>query len=307
MRRFLLCLLAVLAAAGLVGCAVGGGGKSGTQYRLYTLNAAHNQIVERSYEPAGQTEEELILEFSAAIQTASEDTEALLPEGVTVQSYHLENGLLTLNMSEQYGQMDRSREILVRAALVQTFLQIECITRLEIQVDGEPLTDFSGAEVGPLDEDSFVVNSGKEINTYENTQLTLYFADEEGEHLLPEQRSVYYSTNLPLERVVVEQLVRGPSEDGHFATLPAELNILSVTTSEGICYVTFDESFTASAALLDPELELYSIVESLAASCRVDRVQFSVNGKNDVLFGDTMDLSQIYEADGHLIEDGEEP
>ncbi len=302
MKKFLICLLALLT-AGLAGCAAGGSGER-AGYSLFYLNMDMNQVEERPYEPTGQTAEELITEFSNALRTSEEEELIpVLPEGVSIEDYQLKDGILTLHMSGEYSQMNRSREILVRAALVRTFLQIEGITRLELLVGGEPLTDSSGREVGLLNEESFVVNSGKEINTYENAKLTLYFADEEGEHLVPENRSIYYSTNLPLERVVVEQLIKGPSQEGHFSTLPAELNILSVTTSENICYVTFDESFTASAALADPELQLYSIVESLSASCHVSRVQFSINGKNNVLFGDTMDLSQLYEADGHLIKE----
>lgn len=302
MRRFLACLLSVLMAAGLIGCSAGVHHEKGAKYCLYYLNQELNQIQEQPYEPAGQSREAMILEFTAAMKTSpEEELIPVLPEGVAIEDYSLDEETLTLNMSESYGQMDRSREILVRAALVQTFLQIEGISWLKLESGGEPLKDSAGEEVGRLNEDSFVVNSGKEINTYDNAQLTLYFADESGKHLLEEQRSIYYSTNLPLERVVVEQLVRGPSEESHYAVLPSELNILSVTTSEGICYVNFDEGFTASALPADPELRIYSIVESLSASCHVNRVQFSINGKSDVMLGDSMDLSQLYEADESLI------
>ena len=67
--------------------------------------------------------------------------------------------------------------------------------------------------------------------------MTLYFTNESGDGLTAEQRNIYYSTNVPLERVVVEQLVKGPAQAGHYAVLPPELKILSVTVSEGICYV----------------------------------------------------------------------
>ena len=50
--------------------------------------------------------------------------------------------------------------------------------------------------------------------------FTLYFADKSGKRLLKETRNVCYRRTLPKERVVLEQLAKGPLEDGHYATIP---------------------------------------------------------------------------------------
>ena len=84
------------------------------------------------------------------------------------------------------------------------------MSKIRILVEGLPLRNSQNEEVGLLDNDSFVENSGKEINTYENATMTLYFTNESGDGLTAEQRNIYYSTNVPLERVVVEQLGKGP-------------------------------------------------------------------------------------------------
>lgn len=303
MRRLLTCLLACLLAAGLTACAGTGGGSKKGAYYIYYLNEDMNQLVREPYEPQSQTAEDLFQELAAALSGSPESGgyTALLTEDVTIQNCELEKGILTLNMSSAYKDMDKSREILTRAGLVRTFLQVEGVSRIQILAGGLPLLNSQNKEVGLLDGDSFVENSGKEINTYENVSMVLYFADEDGERLVPEQRSVYYSTNVPLERVVVEQLVKGPREEGHYAVLPPELNILSVNVSEGICYVNFDEGFTNSLMELDPKITIYSIVNSLAEVCHINRVQFSVNGKSDAVFGDTMNLDQLYEKDTSLI------
>ena len=119
--------------------------------------------------------------------------------------------------------------------------------------------------------------------------------------LTAEQRNIYYSTNVPLERVVVEQLVKGPAQAGHYAVLPPELKILSVTVSEGICYVNFDETFVNPPLDIEPEITIYAIANSLAETCHVSRVQFSVNGKSDVMFRDAMSLDRLYEENTRLI------
>ena len=120
--------------------------------------------------------------------------------------------------------------------------------------------------------------------------------------LLPEERKVYYSSNVPLERAVVEEIVKGPKQDGHYPTLPAETNILSVTIQEGICYVNFDDSFTNSILSVQEEIPIYSIVNSLASVCHVNKVQFSINGSSSVTFRKNMKLDQLFEQNLKLVE-----
>ena len=185
---------------------------------------------------------------------------------------------------------------------MRTFVQVPGVRRLKLQVNGSPLLDSSGREVGALTRDSFVENSGKEINTYQSIAMKLYFTDESGSVLLPEERKVYYSSNVPLERAVVEEIVKGPKQDGHYPTLPAETNILSVTIQEGICYVNFDDSFTNSILSVQEEIPIYSIVNSLASVCHVNKVQFSINGSSSVTFRKNMKLDQLFEQNLKLVE-----
>lgn len=79
---------------------------------------------------------------------------------------------------------------------------------MTLLIDGDPLKDSKGREIGTMTADSFLENSGREIYQYQYATLTLYFANEAGDHLVKETRRVPYSTNIPLERVVVEQLMK---------------------------------------------------------------------------------------------------
>ena len=179
MKKILACLLACLLAAGLAGCSGGGGSEKG-EYYLYYLNREMNQLVREPYEPAGQTPEELCLELAKATEGEAEreDCMGLLPEDVSIESVRFtEEGILNLDMSGSYEDMSTSREILVRAGLVRTFLQVEQVSKIRILVEGLPLRNSKNEEVGLLDNDSFVENSGKEINTYENATMTLYFTN----------------------------------------------------------------------------------------------------------------------------------
>ena len=131
------------------------------------------------------------------------------------------------------------------------------------------------------------------------------FLDETGEKLKSENRALYYSSNVPLERVVVEQLIKGPQESGLLATIPPETKVLGVSVSDQICYVNLDGAFEQDLAQVQPETVVYSIVNTLTTVCDVKQVQISVNGDTKVTFRDTLELDQFFEkepeADGGIL------
>ena len=120
--------------------------------------------------------------------------------------------------------------------------------------------------------------------------------------LKQETRTVYYSTNEPLERAVIEELIKGPEQDGDYAVLPATTDILSVLTQDSVCYVNFDSSVSNSVLNLKAELPFYAIVNSLADTCETRKVQFTIDGKSDILYRNTVDLSEPFSRNADLIE-----
>ena len=279
-----------------------------TAYHLYYLDESGTKLEPVPYKPENEANEKLVEELMEAVQRAPEKKEesSLLPEKVKIREYTLKDGLLTLNLGGEYANMERPREILARAGLVRTFIQIPEVDKVTILIDGEPLLDSKGHEIGMMTADSFLENSGKEIYQYQYAVLTLYFANEAGDCLVPETRRVPYSTNIPLERVVVEQLIKGPKEEGHYAVLPETANTLSVTTSDRIAYVNFDKTFTDQALPVSEAIPIYAVVDSITANCKVDKVQFSINGESEVTFRDSMKLNQFYEEDLSYLEEKKE-
>lgn len=285
MKRILGVLLAGVLL--LSGCGQWQKSQKESAYHLYCLDKTGTTLVQEPYEPKEGTDQKLIKELVDALQEkpAKDGNQALLSNGISIKTYTLENGLLTLNLSGEYGELARPQEVLVRAGLVRTFVQVPEVERVTLLIDGDPLKDSKGREIGTMTADSFLENSGREIYQYQYATLTLYFANEAGDHLVKETRRVPYSTNIPLERVVVEQLMKGPKEDGHYAVLPDTMNVLSVTTSDRIAYVNFDKSFKDSAlSSVAEQIPIYAVVDSITTNCKVDKVQFSINGESDVTF-----------------------
>ena len=246
----------------LAGCSRSESEEETADYFMYYLSLDGNQVVENACEPEASQGEELIQEFAEKFNETpeKEDYQRLMAKDVEIEGWTLEDSTLTLKIRGPYESMSRPREVLVRAGLVRGFTQIPEVERVQITTENGELKDSSGNVIGPMTRESFVENAGKEINNYQYTTLTLYFANETGDKLVSETRSVYYSTSMPLERVVVEQLVKGPSEEGHYAVLSPDTNILSVTTSENIAYVNFDETFVNGTISVAQEIPIYALV-----------------------------------------------
>ena len=113
-----------------------------------------------------------------------------------------------------------------------------------------------------MTEDDFMKNTGSSPSAYQTVELTLYFANESGDKLVPQKVSARYSSNLSKEKMIVEKLMQGP-ESGAYPTINPNANLLGVTIKDDICYVNFDSTFLNGEYDILPKLTIYSIVNSL--------------------------------------------
>ena len=302
-NRILCVLSAAVLLLSLAGCKGGNGTAAARGYVLYYLNEDENQIRTERFAPMDTETNAMILELVALQRQSPKNDELhlLLPAGVELLNYDLEDETLTLNFNAAYGNMAPGREILTRAGLVRTFVQVDGVSRVALSIDGKPMKDQAGNEVGPMTAASFLENAGKEINAYQRTTLVLYFADETGGNLVSERHPVYYISNEPLEKVVLEELKRGPSEAGHSPVLAATTNILSVTSQDQTCYVNFEGSPAGSLVTATEEVQVFAIVNSLIENCSVNKVQLSIGGESDVVFQNEISLKQSFEKNTSLI------
>ena len=219
-------------------------------YQIYYLNTGGTRLIPREYQPEAGEEnmgaliEELMVQFGQV--PADFDGQTALGDKVELQRYMLDGTVLYLYFNPNYMLMNPTREILCRAALTKVFTQIPGIDYININSGDQPIMDAKGNPVGMMCAADFV-ESISDVNAFEESQLTLYFADESGERLKAEKRPVFHSINTSLERLVVEELIAGPLEDGLFSTLPPETRILNISVTDNICYVNFDDSFLKTA------------------------------------------------------------
>ena len=266
---------------------------------VYCLDADYESLETETYIMITTRIEDEIEELIYVIETGSEeaDHKALLPENVTVQGVNFENGTATLDFSSGYREMSKTREVLVRAGIVRTLVQIQGVRYVAFTVDGIPIADSEGNEVGLMSADTFIENTGRQINNYQHTSISLYFAAEGGLSLVREARSIYYSSSKSLEWAIVERLIAGPKVKENYAVIPVGTQIISVTTSENVCYVNLTEGILTELPGISRRATLYSIVNSICENCNVSMVQMSVGGETDVDFGEGLDFSKPFEPD----------
>lgn len=294
----MLCLLAG-------GCSVEVQNDPNTQsvYYLYDISADETQLEKVAYNPEETTAEYMLKDMMQQMNQKEDDVEriSLLPDDVQM-NYSVEGEVLVVNFNSQYTQMSKAREILVRAGVVKTFLQVSGISAVRFTVENQDLTDSKGESVGEMTADTFAEFSGNEPDAYCSTTFTLYFTDKDGQNLVKEQRTVRYRRSIPKERIVLEQLMKGPMEKGHYPTIPENTEILDVTIADRICYVAFDRVFSSYALDVSEKIPVYSVVNTLLDALEADKVQITVGASDKLdIFGQKMSLYRFYEKNDKLV------
>ena len=306
-KLFSAVLALVLACSLLTGCTVETQEEkvdSGSnQYYLYYVNKDETKVVKERYQLEQESAEFMLQDFTGILnaQEGSGDNLALLPSGVQLVTYRLNESLLELEFNSDYSKMSRAREILVRAGVARTFLQIPGVTGIKIFIESEELKDSKGQAVGVIDGNTFVEMWGSDKDAYRYDTFTLYFTDKTGEHLVAEQRNVYYKRILPRERVILEQLAKGPMVKGHYPTIPQETEILGVEVSDDVCYVDFSSAFSDSVIDIPVNTMIYSVVNSLLDTASADKVQISVEGDTEATLSDGTSLYSLFSKNTDLV------
>ncbi|MBO5259168.1 MAG: GerMN domain-containing protein [Agathobacter sp.] len=263
------------------------------------------KIVPEDYELQSETLEEQIEEVIEQLQTQpdSSDLRYALSSDVEILNYSMSGYQLTVDFSENYSKLTPSEEVLVRAAIARSLLGIPGISYVLFTVQSEPLLDAMGNVVGSMNSESFVENPGKQINSSIVTTLTLYFANSDGTALVKETREVHHSSNISMEKLVMEQLIEGPKESGHQASIPAETKLITSSVVDGVCYINLDNTFQNQDTGISETVLLYSIVNSLCELSNVEWVQISINGNTTGQLRYVCDLSVLYEMDLSYMEE----
>jgi len=154
-------------------------------------------------------------------------------------------------------------------------------------------------EAAPPVAEGHAAGAGRRIS------VRLYFEAPDREGLLPEEREVAFSADLPRQlRTVVEELAKG-STTGLVSTLPPGTRVLEVfVQARGVAWVDLSSEATSglpggSKAEL---LTVYSVVNTLVTNFpAVSRVRIVVNDQPVTSLGGHVDLSRPLAPDMTLV------
>ena len=300
----IVCILLCLSL--LAGCRKGKEPEEGESFICY-VNTEDTALVKEKYEMKGENAEEKVQNLLNAMQKEPDSIEykRVFPEKLKIQDWTLSDKKLEIHFNSTYEKLSAAKEVLLKAAVVQTLSQLSEVEYVCFFIENSPLTDNLGKEVGYMRAEDFVQNTGSLLYSYQVGELKLYFANEQGNALITENISVRYNSNTSIEKLIVEQLLKGPSREGLYPVIPPETKVLGVSVKDNVCYVNLDEGFLNNTYTIDPKITIYAIVNSIVDGGASSQVQILVNGESDITYMGTVDLSKPLSRDQNLVEEKE--
>ena len=204
---------------------------------------------------------------------------AICPVGPTarLESYSLEGGTARLSLRGE--KQDKPDELGVACLALCLFYGPDSseMERVELTYNGEELS-YRG-KTSLIREDVYSLRGAEKI---------LYFADDEGESLIPVRRTV--PIQRPLDEFwIIRQILAGPleGEDADARPLIADTRLTSSflggRLSGNLAVLDFDRSFYSYAETLsdgETRLLIYALVNSLTEEGNIEQVLFLRNGEN---------------------------
>ncbi len=307
-------MLLLLLIAGSTGCARTGDSSRTTEesagensFWIYYMSTDAMSLVRHVFKPGSENFEGILAEVLEAYKTPdTKEVLSALPKDVEINSTVTVINELDVDFSSGYLALDPVRELLLRASLVKTLLQLQGVNTVRFTVDSQSLV-VGNAEVGPMTEDTFIVPLYDAINSYRYEALTLYFPKNTMDSLVREDRTAYYSTNVNIERIVIEEMLKGPQTDGLISVTGGGVLLRDVIVADGICTVDFSSeinNYSVDEDTIDSELILYAFTNSLIDSCEsegIEGVRFMIDGTSETRFRDGVNLDRVFTRNADLI------
>lgn len=277
------------------------------EYFVYYIDKNETKIVGESYQPIAAGKEELVNEYITALGKAPKDIalKSAKPESVKVDdvTFNEESGGLSIDFNSAYNTLTGISEVLFRACVVKTLNQIDGVDDVEFYIEGQPLTGLNDQPVSFMKAEDFIDDTSAE-----NVYVTVYFANERGNKLVATNLKIpMYEGNISVEKLILDSLIDGPKDiknidDKVQKTIPDGTKLLTVTTTDGICHVDFNEKFLDKIEGIKDDVIIYSVVDSLVELSTINKVQITINGEVKKTYREDISLDSMFERNLDLVE-----
>ena len=240
--------------------------KNGTAYSVYFLNEDGTSLTEgRVYiesQDAVSVANELLEKMNVA---KGRHTSIIKPVSVSQPTVEINGIYAGVYYDSSYYGMKPGTEVLYRAAVVKELSQISDVLYVRFYVDGKD---------------------------------AVY---EDGTALVKNSKRICYNKNVSVEKVVMEQLIKGTTESGCYQSIPSNTKLLSISVVDRICYVNLSQEFATDMVNAKSNVTIYSIVNSLSGLEGIDGVKILVNGNSNLMYRDVISLDTVFHMNNELV------
>lgn len=274
-------LCAALLAAG--GCAVrepGAGDPDSRSYLIYYSALSDEEgesAVEGERRVLSQGQEtipglmELLLE-----QPRSPELTTPFPSGLQLLDWQLQEGVLHLDLSDQYYSLSGINLTLADACLTLTLCQLEEVDSVYVTVEGHELPYRA---IQQLSAENILLAGGADEPM--SLGVDLWYLRQGGQDLGVERRQIIKNVDQTVVEAVLSAWAEGPEEAGLKACLPQGSQILSAQVEDGVCMVDLSPEFIEGlpASQTTAALMVYAMVNTLCELDGVEAVQLYIEGQ----------------------------
>ena len=278
-----LALLLLLMLGSLVCCGKKSSEKTG-KISMYIIDKNNFSIEQTPYKTRGSSFLENLKNLVADLQAYKDESfSSPFPEGITLRNWELNSGLVSIYFDENYYNLSVYDEALIRAAIVKNFWQFTEVNGVSFLV-GEQSLVIDGKTMGTMNSDSFL----DKLSFTEGTiELMMYFPGTESGKLKKIKREAALGSFYTDEQLIIENLIKGPADGEKDITscIPKGTKLLNIVTKDRVCYVNLSSEFLNLSEDVDPELTVYSIVNSLTELPEISSVVLNVNWESIEYYG----------------------
>ena len=249
------------------------------EHTVYYTDSSHRYLIGQSVSTDLTNRAELpglVLEQMLAPPEGTR-LHSLIPANTQIRSVLIEDGLCTLNLSQEFVSnrfYTHTGQLLSLTGIVNTLCSISGIDRVEFYVEGDPLVRYGALSIpGPLLQDERSL--GPVRTGLGELEATVYLAHSPQTGLFPVPVRLQQTAGLSQAALMMRLLLADSGQNGLQTRIPAGTVLNSIRMEDGICHVDLGGAFLDTD---NPTWAVRVITASLCTLEGIEAVQITVDG-----------------------------
>ena len=210
---------------------------------------------------------------------------SLLPENTKVLNIKMDKGILTIDFSKEFKNIDKDNEKKVVESLTYTLTSINGIDKIEIYIEGEKLTNLPNSKIKLPDylDKNYGINKQYEftnLNDIDSYTIYYVFNDNNAVYYTPVTKYVNNQKQDKV-RIIIDELATSLLYESNLMSyLDANVKLLNYELNDKTIRLNFNDLILSDVANnLILEEVMYTIGLSLSQELNIDEVIFEVNNQ----------------------------